>query len=28
VGENAARNDVPGLIARDIEEYESSRKTI
>ena len=28
VGANAARNDVSGLIAHDIEEYESSRKTL
>ena len=28
VGANAARNDVTGLIARAVEEYESSRKTL
>ncbi len=28
VGANAARNDVSGLIAHDIEEYESTRKTL
>jgi len=28
VGANAARNDVTGLIAREIEEYESSRKVL
>ena len=28
VGANAARNDVTGLIARAIEDYESSRRTL